>query len=91
MKTGRGMLFDFQKPRPVFMWMENTYIPLDMLFIRDTGEIVYIAENTVPQSLDTIGVNEPILGVLELAGGTAKRLGIRVGDKVFHRIFKNAE
>ena len=87
----RGMLFDFQKPRPVFMWMKNTYIPLDMLFIRDTGEIVYIAENTVPQSLDTIGVNEPILGVLELAGGTAKRLGIRVGDKGVHRIFKNAE
>jgi uncharacterized protein len=87
----RGMLFDFQKPRPVSMWMKNTYISLDMLFIRENGDIAYIAENTVPKSLDTVGVSEPVLAVLELAGGTAKKLGIRAGDKVFHRIFKNAE
>jgi uncharacterized membrane protein (UPF0127 family) len=87
----RGMLFDFGQPRPVAMWMKNTYISLDMLFIRSDGTIAYIAENTVPKSLDTIGVNEPILAVLELAGGSAKRLGIRAGDTVFHRIFKNSE
>ncbi len=87
----RGMLFDFQSPRPVYMWMKNTYISLDMLFIRENGEIAYIAENTVPKSLDTVGVSEPVLAVLEVVGGTAKRLGIRAGDKVFHRIFKNAE
>jgi uncharacterized membrane protein (UPF0127 family) len=85
------MLFDFGQPRPVAMWMKNTYISLDMLFIRSDGTIAYIAENTVPKSLDTIGVNEPILAVLELAGGSAKRLGIRAGDTVFHRIFKNSE
>jgi uncharacterized membrane protein (UPF0127 family) len=83
----RGMLFDFETPRPVSMWMKNTYIPLDMLFIREDGTIAYIAENTVPQSLDTIGVSEPVLAVLELAGGTAKKRGIRAGDKVYHRIF----
>ena len=87
----RGMLFDFESPRPVSMWMKNTYISLDMLFIREDGTIAYIAENTVPKSLDTIGVSEPVLAVLELAGGTAKRLGIRAGDTVYHRLFKNEE
>jgi len=87
----RGMLFDFGEPRTVSMWMKNTLISLDMLFIRADGTIAYIAENTVPKSLDTIGVSEPVLAVLELAGGTAKKKGIRSGDKVYHRIFSTAE
>jgi hypothetical protein len=86
----RGMLFDFGKPRPVSMWMKNTYISLDMLFIRADGTIAYIAENTKPQSLDVIGLSEPMLAVLELAGGTTRRLGIRAGDTVHHRIFEAA-
>jgi uncharacterized membrane protein (UPF0127 family) len=86
----RGMLFDFGAPRQVAMWMKNTYIPLDMLFIRADGTIAYIAENTTPKSLDVIGVQEPVLGVLELAGGVAKKRGIRAGDTVVHRIFKTA-
>ena len=86
-----GMLFDFGEPRPVSMWMKNTYIPLDMLFIRSDGTIAYIAENTVPKSLDTIGITEPVKAVLELAGGTAKRKDIRSGDVGYHRIFNNAE
>ena len=85
----RGMLFDFGSPRQVAMWMKNTYVSLDMLFIRQDGSIAYIAENTVPQSLDTVGVSEPVQAVLELAGGTSKRLGIRTGYTVYHRIFKN--
>ena len=84
----RGMLFDFGVPREVSMWMKNTYIPLDMLFIRADGTVVYIAENTVPKSLDVIGVREKVLAVLELAGGTSRKLGIRSGDTVYHRIFK---
>lgn len=88
---GRGMLFDFGQPRGVAMWMKNTYISLDMLFIRADGSIAYIAENTVPKSLNTIGVNEPIKAVLEIAGGGAKRHGIRAGDTVYHRLFKNAD
>ena len=85
-----GMLFDFGAPRQTAMWMKNSYIPLDMLFIRADGSIAYIAENTVPNSLDVIGVREPVLAVLELAGGTAGKLGIRAGDKVYHRIFEPA-
>jgi len=87
----RGMLFDFGDPRPVSMWMKNTYIPLDMLFIRADGTIAYIAENTVPKSLDTIGISEPVKAVLELAGGTAKKKDIHAGNVVYHRIFDNAE
>lgn len=85
----RGMLFDFKTPREAAMWMKNTYISLDMLFIRSDGTIAYIAENTKPQSLDVIGVREPVLAVLELAGGTTRKLGIRTGDVVYHRIFNN--
>ena len=87
----RGMLFDFGQPKAVAMWMKNTYIPLDMLFIRSDGTIAYIAENTVPKTLDPIGVHEPVLAVLEVASGTAKRLGLRAGDIVYHRIFRNDE
>ena len=87
----KGMLFDFGAPRPVSMWMKNTYIPLDMLFIRPDGSIAYIAENTVPKSLDAIGISEPVLGVLELAAGTTRKNGIRAGDMVYHRLFNNAE
>jgi uncharacterized membrane protein (UPF0127 family) len=87
----RGMLFDFQEPRPVSMWMKNTYIPLDMLFIRKDGTIAYIAENTVPKSLDGVGVSEPVLAVLELAGGVTRKHGIRAGDKVYHRLFEDVE
>jgi len=88
---GHGMLFDFGAPRPVAMWMKNTYIPLDMLFIRADGSIAYIAENTVPKSLDTIGITEPVLAVLELPAGTVKKKDIRAGDVVYHRLFSNAE
>ena len=91
MPADRGMLFDFGVDGPVAMWMKDTFIPLDMLFIRKDGTIAYVAENTKPKSLDTIGITEPVLAVLELAGGTAKKKGIRPGDKVYHRIFDNAE
>lgn len=87
----KGMLFDFGQPRTVAMWMKNTYISLDMLFIRADGTIAYIAENTVPKLLDTIGVQEPVLAVLELAGGTVKKKGIKAGDVIVHRIFANAQ
>ena len=87
----KAMLFDYEQPRPVAMWMKNTNISLDMLFIREDGTIAAIAEDTVPQSLDTISVQEPVRGVLELAAGTVKRLGLRPNDKVYHRIFKTVE
>jgi uncharacterized membrane protein (UPF0127 family) len=62
-----------------------------MLFIREDGTIAYLAENTTPESLDRIGISEPVLAVLELAGGTSRKLGIRAGDTVYHRLFRNKE
>jgi uncharacterized protein len=87
----QAMLLDFETPRPAAMWMKNTYMSLDMLFVREDGTIAALAENTVPKSLDTISVQEPVRGVVELAAGTVKRLAIRKNDKVFHRIFKTKE
>ena len=87
----QAMLFDFETPRPVAMWMKNTYMSLDMLFVREDGTIAALAENTVPKSLDTVSVQEPVRGVVELAAGTIKRLGVHKNDKVFHRIFKTKE
>lgn len=84
---GRGMLFDFKPDQPVAMWMRNTYIPLDMLFINGDGTIRRIAENTEPLSETTIPSGGPVRGVLEVIGGTAKRLGIKAGDKVAHPLF----
>jgi len=80
----QGMLFVYETPRIVAMWMKNTSIPLDMLFIHDDGIIVNIAHRTEPHSLTVIRSVSPVTQVLELAGGTVDRLGIQVGDRV-HR------
>lgn len=77
-----GMLFVYAAPRMVSMWMKNTILPLDMLFIGRDGRIVRIAERTVPYSTATISSRRPVRSVLELNGGTAARLGIAVGDRV---------
>ena len=85
----QAMLFDFPTPQPVAMWMKNTYMPLDMLFVRQDGTIAAFAQNTVPMSLDTIGVQEPVRGVVELPAGTVKRLDIHRNDHVISHIFTN--
>ena len=72
---GRGMLFDFSPEQPVSMWMKNTYISLDMIFIRADGRIVRIAENTTPESETIIPAGRPVRGVLEVIGGTSKKYG----------------
>ncbi len=82
-----GMLFDFTNSAPVAMWMKNTLIPLDMLFIRADGLIANIAERTVPGSLTPVESDGAVRGVLELNGGTSARLGIKAGDKVIHPLF----
>jgi hypothetical protein len=84
---GRGMLFDFFRDQPVGFWMKNTYIPLDMIFIRGDGRIVSIAENTEPLSERVIPAGAPVRAVLEVKGGTARRLGIQPGDQVGNPIF----
>ncbi|PIW27101.1 MAG: hypothetical protein COW30_11980 [Rhodospirillales bacterium CG15_BIG_FIL_POST_REV_8_21_14_020_66_15] len=84
----RGMLFDFGRETFISMWMRNTFIPLDMLFIGAGGRITYIREHTTPQSLEIIEAPERNRAVLEVAAGTVARLGIRVGDRVEHAIFR---
>ena len=87
----RGMLFDFGEPRRVAMWMKNTLISLDMIFIRADGTVAGIAKRTTPQSLDTLGVQEPIKAVLEVAGGVSDKIGLQPGDTIYHRIFDNGD
>jgi len=82
-----GMLFDFGTPSMATMWMKNTLIPLDMLFVDARGHIVNIQERTVPGSLATVAAAAPVRAVVELNGGTASRLGIKPGDRVVYPIF----
>jgi len=84
---GRGMLFDFHREQDVSFWMQNTYIPLDMLFIRADGRILSIAENTEPLSTRMIPSRGPVRAVLEVIGGSARKFGIAPGDRVAHPIF----
>ena len=86
-----GMLFDWGTPRESQMWMKNTLVPLDMVFINQDGTIRAIAENTVPESLAVIDSHGPVLATLELQGGITAKLGIVVGDKVTGKIFGNAK
>jgi uncharacterized membrane protein (UPF0127 family) len=88
MPNHRGMLFDFQRVEPVSMWMQNTYISLDMIFIRADGSVARIAERTEPLSTRTIPSGEPVLSVLEVNAGIAERIGLKPGDRVEHSLFK---
>lgn len=87
MPSDRGMLFDFGRVDMVSMWMRNTYIPLDMLFIRADGVIARIARDTEPLSERSITSGEPVLSVLELNAGVTERLGVEPGDRVEHPLF----
>jgi len=87
LKESTGMLFVSSEPQIMHMWMKNTLIPLDMLFIDHRGIIVYIAPNVRPKSLGVITFNTPVKAVLELPGGTAKTLMIKPGDFVIHSLF----
>ena len=84
---GQGMLFDFSPAQQVSMWMKNTYIPLDMIFIGPDGRILRIAENTKPLSTRIISSRGLAKGVLEVIGGTAKKYGIAPGNRVSHPLF----
>ena len=80
----RGMLFVHEQPRDISMWMKNTYIPLDMVFIDGHGKIQQIVAQAVPHSLEIIRSDKPALAVLEIAGGEAQRLGLHPGQRVTH-------
>ena len=82
--AGRGMLFDFGQVQPIAMWMKNTYVALDMLFIGADGRIRRIAADAKPHSTDIIPGGDGVRYVLEVRAGTARKLGIAVGDRVSH-------
>lgn len=88
MPPDRGMLFDFKTEQPVMMWMRNTYIPLDMIFIARDGRVINVAENTEPLSERTIASAAPAFAVLELNGGVARKIGLKSGDRIVHPLFK---
>lgn len=82
MPSQAGMLFDFGRMREISMWMRNTLIPLDMVFIDNAGQVVAVAEHTIPQSLTVVSPGQPAQLVLELNAGTAARLGIGPGARI---------
>jgi uncharacterized membrane protein (UPF0127 family) len=84
----QGMLFDFKQDQDVSMWMRNTYVSLDMIFIRGDGRILRIAENTQTESDRIISSGGPVRAVLEVVAGTAKKFGIAPGDRVASPIFR---
>jgi uncharacterized membrane protein (UPF0127 family) len=91
MAPDAGMLFDFGRSQPVSMWMRNTYIPLDMLFIDEGGAIVNIAHDTVPHSEEVLSSAGPVRFVLELVAGTSRLLGLSPGDIVRHEAIGNMQ
>lgn len=82
MAKEHGMLFDYGEEQPASFWMQNTYIPLDMLFIKADGTVESIAERTTPMSQRSVPSEGPVRYVLEINGGLSDELGIEVGDKV---------
>jgi hypothetical protein len=85
----RAMLFDWGRVEPVSMWMRNTHVSLDMIFIAADGRVVRIAEATEPLSEKTISSGVPVAAVLEVVAGTAQRIGLKPGDVVRHTMFGN--
>lgn len=83
-----GMLFPYEPPQEATMWMRNTYISLDMIFIRADGTIHRIEHGTEPFSERVIASEGPVLAVLELRAGMAQRIGLKAGDRVDHPLFK---
>lgn len=87
----RGMLFTHPGDRPASFWMRNTYIPLDLIFITGDGRIESIAHQAKPLDETPIRSQGPVAGVLEIAGGRARDLGLQPGDLVRHRLFGTAD
>lgn len=85
----QGMLFFFETPQVITMWMRNTYLPLDMLFIDQQGKIIGISKRVIPQSDDLIVSPKPAIAVLEINGGISDKLNIQVGDQIIHTFFTN--
>lgn len=89
MRRGEGMLFVYEEPRRSSFWMKNTLIPLDMLFVDETGTITRIHHQAIPGDLTSIEGGDRVFAVLEINGGLAKRYGISVGSQMQHDVFSN--
>jgi uncharacterized protein len=89
MAPDHGMLFEFDGEAPVAVWMKNTYIPLDMIFIARSGVVTHIVANAEPLSERVIPSGGPVAAVLELKGGTAAAIGLKAGDRIRHPFFKS--
>ena len=87
MADDHGMLFDFGVTQQIYMWMKNTYISLDMVFVTDDGTIHHIVKSTTPLSQSIIGSGGPVRYVLEVKKGTIDRIGAEPGDKLLHQVF----
>jgi uncharacterized membrane protein (UPF0127 family) len=88
MPQDQGMLFVFDMESPVAMWMKNTYIPLDMVFVSRHGRVTGVAADTVPMTETVISSNGPAYGVIELNAGVAAQIGLMAGDEVRHPAFR---
>ena len=91
MSEREAMLFHWPTPRVVSMWMRNTYLSLDMLFVAADGLVVHVQADTVPQSLDVLSAGRDVTAVMELVAGTAAKLGIRPGNRLKHRFFNGSQ
>ena len=91
MAPDHGMLFDFKREQPVYFWMKNTYLSLDMIFARADGTILSIAENTTPLSEALVPAGGPVRFVFEVVAGTTKRLGVAPGDRLVHPRIRRPE
>lgn len=85
-----AMLFHWPSPRVVSMWMRNTYLSLDMLFVTADGTVVHVQADTIPQSLDVLSAGRDVSAVMEVVAGTAAKLGIRPGSRLKHRFFNGS-
>lgn len=84
----QGMLFAFRREEPIMMWMKNTYIPLDMIFVSSQGVVTKIEADTVPKSEAIISSGDPAYAVIELNAGVASKIGLKPGDEVRHSAFR---
>jgi uncharacterized protein len=89
MLANEGMLLDYKRPAKMAIWMKNTFIPLDIIFINMQGEITKIHEGAVPHSTERIPSDGKVRAVLEINAGQVQEHGITVGDKIHHRYFNN--
>ena len=87
MPQDHGMLFIFHDARPISMWMKNTLISLDMIFVSGEGMVTSIIQHTTPLSEEIITSDQPAQAVIEVNAGVAQKIGLAPGDKIHHPLF----